>query len=76
MHKLQLLKQMIDTKDPNIELLITDCIEEFSDSKQNKRGRVTSKERICLFMVRVFLGWLLQRLRCDVGFSVDNLFDL
>ena len=41
MHKLQLLKQMIDTKDPNIELLITDCIEEFSDSKQNKRGLTT-----------------------------------
>ncbi len=40
MHKLQLLKQKID----NLELcddFIKECIDEFSDSKQNQRGLIT-----------------------------------
>jgi len=43
MHKLQLLKQMIDNKDNSdiFKELLNECINEFSDSKQNKRGLIT-----------------------------------
>ena len=40
MHKLQLLKQNIDNKE-QCEELIKECIDEFSDSKQNQRGLIT-----------------------------------
>jgi hypothetical protein len=40
MHKLQLLKQNIDNKE-HCEQLIKECIDEFSDSKQNQRGLIT-----------------------------------
>ena len=40
MHKLQLLKQNIDNKE-QCEQLIKECIDEFSDSKQNQRGLIT-----------------------------------
>lgn len=40
MHKLQILKKMIDEKSDCLELL-NECIKEFSDSKQNKRGLTT-----------------------------------
>jgi hypothetical protein len=43
MHKLQLLKQMIEDKDYSdiFKELLNECINEFSDSKQNKRGLIT-----------------------------------
>jgi hypothetical protein len=40
MHKLQLLKQMIENNN-DVDSLIKECIEEFSESKQNKRGLIT-----------------------------------
>lgn len=40
MHKLQILKTMIDNKE-DCDDLIKECIEEFKDSKQNSRGLYT-----------------------------------
>lgn len=43
MHKLQILKQMIDNKDNSeaFKVLLNECISEFSNSKQNQRGLTT-----------------------------------
>lgn len=40
MHKLQILKQMVDNKE-NCDELIKECLEEFKESKQNIRGLYT-----------------------------------
>ncbi len=41
MHKLQLLKQMIDNNSDNCLELLNECSQEFSNCKQNKRGLIT-----------------------------------